>query len=428
MKQEQIEHIARRRNEDNLIFFWNCIDQGEIETSIFWLVTNYVENSAELWNFLKTKVSENSDLYSFCSIHAEGVITDTVFWKVHYQQQKKQLLENSIPMPQQDLSQKNIEHLLSTNNIQTLLPIIWYNDKLGEKHMESYRFDSLMNWVLAELHRYKQNQNYFELYCGMYLWKKTYGRIDPTLNTVLGRWSIMFGPKEALPKSTMGLWPELLCNEELISLADTLRVQTYDIEGIAFAEELEEHLIERNRSGLPSTRFDILPILDLEDEEQVDLRMQIMLDYIEKNPEDLWASATLLLDASVSNSIDIKFEERIQNCKHRLWQVFHKDPLVHAFAFEKREHSLLQLPPSALKFTELCRLNPENKQYHDSYHFWVGSPPTEGIPNYFDIQYRKRTYQHRHEEKEQWGLAIILTIPLFLISLWILSYILQSIW
>jgi hypothetical protein len=307
------------------------------------------------------------------------------------------------------------------------------NEALIDEWSTQKKNDSITWSVFSILMEHRSSNNFFDFFCGVYLWNKTWGKLDKQMINAIGKWAIQNKVLERSDFSTGAFFVEILDKDEKIQIADHLVVALYDIEESAFMRELEKTLVAKNREQSERSPiqhlYSILPILDELGMEALDKKITFLVSLAKEFPEEMWIHATLLFETMQAKSIDERQKEAVEESKRLLLNHFPRDPLLLTSCEDEKRRldTLFELPPSTLKYTELSRLDPENEQIRTMFQFWTASKShPEQKP--FDIVFYKREKKRIHNQDPSLTSVIILTFLLFVGGMWMMITILQTIW
>ena len=413
------------------------IDEKQYSEAIAWLVQANLPSSRSHWEQLSTFVQNEPELFWFCRVHCGSVAPNHQPPPLSYLDicntlsKGPSILEQYTQVSQQERELWGItQPPVSTEECAWCTPLYLFEDQIElllshlKKETEHSVEAVVMEQVLTHLHK----KEYFDFFCGLYLWKKTWHTLKPQFLTSLGTWILKFWDNEHFPISSKTLFSSMLSVEEKIQLSDALQVHIYDLEEHAFSTEVEPHIVEKNRGNNYDSDqqrlYGILPIIEDLGTDATDKSVEFLCAHISEHPDDLWAKATLLFVASRAQTISADRYTEVINTRKQLIKRFPQDSLLRCFDEDNRSsedfHSIL---PSKKGFQALSYLQPAQLHWLQLLTFYTGSNAPNPIIKDFCISQKIR--QHNKNKTEPSMIHIIIpTIAIFILSIWMLGSIL----
>lgn len=412
------------------------IDQKKYLHAVSCLLHSGIPHNNEYWKELSSYVEDQSDLYWFCCVHSGESSTNDRPPSQSYLEVYNQLPTVPSILAQYLQSSKEKQNTWSITIPTTLwediswkIPILLFEDNtpLLLSWLERLEHKTLESIVLEQMLTHLSNDEHFDFLCALYLWKKTWHTIQPTLLSNLGTWALEHWECTEYPISSKTVFFAQISSEEKIRLADALQVHLYDIEDHAFVQEIETRLIENNRSSsrldAPQSLYGVLPILDDLGYQATDSTVSYLLNHVEEYPNDVWAKATLVFVASSANNISSEHYLNVRAAQKQLTEHFPQDSLIQCFNEQMHSPKLfLDIFPSKQSIGAHVFLQPNSKALLG---FYASECIPEAMYQKFCIQQNKREAIH-HDASPSLVHVLIITVIAFAICLWLLGSVLSQ--
>ena len=410
------------------------IDQKQFQKAISWLLACRIPNPKKYWKDLASRVSDHPDLFWFCCIHSGEFPLDTPLPTKKYHEVYAALpTVPSLLQQYLELSTSKREEwrvLLPSkqwDEISWRIPILLFEDKvdlllswLQEIERESFEVVAITQ-ILTHLSKNEE----FDFLCGLYLWKKTWHRLNPHFLSELGTWALEHWNCKEYPLSAKTIFSTQMTNAQKIHLADSLQVHIYDIEEHAFTKEIEPNIVEKNRNNQQRTAsqnlYGILPVLDDLGSQATDSLVDYLCNHIQTYPNDIWGKATLLYIASHANTVSSDKYENVIAIRKSLISTFPEDTFIQCFDEERHEvQKFKNITTSPESIGALSFLDSNNKKQQQLFEFYCNLSSNRSAYNRFCIQ-KKQRIQPTNETKPSLLQVIAITLFVFAICIWLLG-------
>ena len=415
------------------------IVQKQYKYAISYLLNSGVPQLKTYWKELSFHVQDQPDLYWFCCVHSGEIPTNSPPPSKSYQQvyidlpTPPSVLEKYIQSTKQEQKEWDItEKSLRWQDIYWKIPILLFENNIAPllSWIERLEKNTLEAIFVKQLITHLSKNEHFEYFCALYLWKKTWHKLQPTLLSNLGTWALKYGFNKEYPLSSKSIFFAQISSDEKIRLADKLHVHLYDIEDHAFVQEIESIIIENNRSSVqleaPQNLYGILPIIDDLGTQATDSLVDYLLNHISEHPADIWAKATLVYIASGANDISNEHYEAVRTIRKQLIEHLPNDPLIQCFDEEKHSTQIFSnVFPSKESIGARAFLQPENTQAQQVLDFYASQCTPEAMYNRFCIQQKRREPTNNDTSPSVLNI-IIITVIVFAICIWLLGSVLSQ--
>ena len=419
-------------------YYHTCIDSNQFPEAISYLLNSGVPPQKEYWEFLSKHLEHQTELQLFCQLHAqiplkESDVPNNCYLDIIQQlPHPPSLIELYIHASIDERSKWNInQEPDSWEDIVWRIPILLHENKtdLMFDWIARYEQESIEATVTKQLLEHLHKREFLDFFCGIYLWKKTWGQRSTQLMISLGNWCIHCWKEENFSLASKALFLSLISMNERMILADKLQVHIYDIEEHAFFSEIEAKVIERNRGKHYSTAaqslYSIVPIIDDLGTDATDSKIALLYHHIQQNPNDDWAKASLLYLASQAQSISSEYMSEALSIKEKLFARFPRDKILACYdEHNKSREKWSAILPCKAGYRALAYLFPEDKQVQTLLAYYTGTCEQKGSITPFFIQEKNRAKREEVVEPSLIQVLIPTTI-FFALGIWVLGTILS---